>query len=532
MTQSGGISASGPPAPRHPPPSTLPSPSATTAALRVARALRPPHPRSVQALRKLSSATAGAASRPASMQAAPASLAEAVAAADARHAEAAALNAAGRFDQAKAAYALYQHALAAADALALADSAGAAATLARLGAAAAVAPALRRAARPPAAQLARARAAVLGAAVADAAAMPLHWVCVACVRPLPILTATCRPPLLPFLTQHSFFFLTTRRRRYDLGELHRLVAGRPEPCFLDPPASAFYAYPTGRASPYGEQAAVLLASMAETRGGFSAPLYALRSFELFSVPPFPSPAAYLDASTRGFLRRCALGHSVPRTGVADAQANAFARLPPLVAALAGDASLPAAVAAMVGVTQAGGAARGAALAAAAVLERIVVSGAAPGEALRAVAAEGLPPAWLAAAAEAAAAAGEEAGGGGGDDEGGVGAGVRALRAAAARAGDGHAPAVAALGRNCHLPGSLAAAAHALLAYGGYAGAVRGVTLQGGCNASRASFVGACFAAWQGEGAIPEGWAAAHAAHGRTAVLADRVLGGNEGGGMA
>ena len=169
---------------------------------------------------------------------------------------------------------------------------------------------------------------------------------------------------------------------------------------------------------------------------------------------------YVDGSTRGFLRRARAGALPPATGVEDDQANAYARLPPLVAALAGDAAL-----------------------------RPAVRGAAD-------------------ACEADEAAGADA-----------------LRAALARAGQPHADAVAELGRNCHLPGSLSSAVHALLAHGDdYAAAVRATIAQGGCNASRAGFVGACLAARHGAEAVPADWAALTAGYADTAALADAALG--------
>ena len=56
----------------------------------------------------------------------------------------------------------------------------------------------------------------------------------------------------------------------------------------------------------------------------------------------PNPATHLtvygaDRSTKSFLRRYASGLLPPATGSPDSQANAFARLPPLVALLAGAA---------------------------------------------------------------------------------------------------------------------------------------------------------------------------------------------------
>jgi len=309
---------------------------------------------------------------------------------------------------------------------------------------------------------------------------------------------------------------------YDRDALAaRVAAAGGDPSFCTPPASAFYTYATGRNSPYGEQAEALLASLAD--GGWSAAGYAARNFQAFAEPAFAAGGGYLDASTRGFLMRARAGADA--TGVPDAQANAFARLPPLVAALAGagGGQLQRAVGAMVAVTQAGPEAAACAEAAALVLEAVVL-GAAPATAVRS-AADTLPAGHLGGdAVRAALALSEE---------------LRAEGPAEA-----HAAAAARLGRNCHLPGSLSTALHAVLAFappaphssggstgeaagtGAYAAAVRATIAQGGCNASRAGFIGAVLAAALGEGAIPEAWAAQTAGHALASARVDAVLRGD------
>jgi hypothetical protein len=95
----------------------------------------------------------------------------------------------------------------------------------------------------------------------------------------------------------------------------------------------------------------------------------------------------------------------------------------------------------------------------------------------------------------------------------------------------HADAVTLLGRNCHLPGALQSPMHALVCarptqagVSAYQAAVMDTILQvrppallyafaarltaapqGGCNASRASFVGACFGAAHGVEGVPQAW---------------------------
>jgi ADP-ribosylglycohydrolase len=291
---------------------------------------------------------------------------------------------------------------------------------------------------------------------------------------------------------------------YDLGALRaRVAASGGDAAFVAPPASAFYAYSRGRASPYGEQAAALLRSLAEAPpaaaggAGWSAEAYAARNFDAYAGGGIFR--TYVDGSTRGFMRRARAGALPPATGVDDDQANAYARLPPLVAALAGDAALLPAVRAAVRVTQRSPLAVACACAAARLLDALICGTART----------------LADAVRDAADACEA-------DEA---AGADALRAALARAGEPHADAVNELGRNCHLPGSLSSAVHALLAHGDdYAAAVRATIAQGGCNASRAGFVGACLAALHGAAAVPAEWVALTAGFADTAALADAALG--------
>ena len=385
-----------------------------------------------------------------------------ISAADALHEHAASLNQRGEFEAAKSAYADYRRALASCEEMSATTSLPDATVHARLWALANRAPRIHRLVALDAPVRARARAAILGAAAADAAAMPLHWV-------------------------------------YDVRALRKRVdAHGGDPAFLSPPADAFYSYALGRATPYGEQATALLQSLAHgEHDGWSAELYAAQNFDAFSA----AFDGYRDTSTRGFLRVTRAGALPPATGVDDDQANAYARLPPLVGSLAGDPAMLPAVRAMVRTTQRSAAAISCALVAARLLEFLILGSAAT----------------VADAVVAAAVAAEDAG----DDEA---VGAAALRASLAHAHETHEVAVTAFGRSCHLPGSLSSAVHALLAYGGdYAESVKGTIMQGGCNASRAGFIGACLAAMHGEEAIPPTWRTSCSAYAEIGRLADAAL---------
>ena len=188
---------------------------------------------------------------------------------------------------------------------------------------------------------------------------------------------------------------------YDMTALSAMVADR-DAAFLDPPADAFYSYPLGSPSPYGQQALALLSSLVDARGcgaqlacmpscqshacrhvrSFSPEAYAARNFEVFGAPSFAASGGYLDGSTKGFVRAVRSGASWPRCGVDDAQANCIVRLPPLVAAFAGDAALLPVVADMIRTTQDSATAVAWGAAAARVLEAVIL-GAPPAQAVQA-----------------------------------------------------------------------------------------------------------------------------------------------------
>jgi ADP-ribosylglycohydrolase len=127
----------------------------------------------------------------------------------------------------------------------------------------------------------RARDAILGAFVGDAAATGLHWI-------------------------------------YDVDEVERLGGDAPE--FFSPKDNQYHAKrAAGRFTHYGDHALVVLESVAE-RGGFDADDYRRRMIEHFGGADYDG---YLDHATKDLI---ATG-----TGADDNQAGAFAKLPVLVA---------------------------------------------------------------------------------------------------------------------------------------------------------------------------------------------------------
>jgi len=303
--------------------------------------------------------------------------------------------------------------------------------------------------------------------------------------------------------------------------------------FMEPPRSPFFTYASGRASPYGEQTAILLASLA-ARGGLDCVHYADAFALHFGDDEFDG---YRDVSTKGFIRNYLRGAVPPLTGAADAQANCVARLAPLVAAFAGDGRLAVAVERATRTTQNSDAAAAWGAAGAAILERLVL-GSAAAAAVAATAAE------LEAAAAALTATDTSA-------PPPLGAEIAAeLRRALALAGTPHLAATEALGRNCHMPNALTTPLHAVLhqealaaagrsAEGGaaglpaaaYAAGVRDAIRAGGCCASRSGYAGACLAALtahSGGAALPADWAARCAGFGATAAAADALCGARGG----
>ncbi|GLC50861.1 hypothetical protein PLESTB_000440000 [Pleodorina starrii] len=196
---------------------------------------------------------------------------------------------------------------------------------------------------------ARALGCVVGSALADAAAMGVHWVYDLAVldeiereRRQQVLAAASNPPSASSPASASL------EHPFSFGLE-----------FTDPPRSPFYAYASGRNSPYGEQTLVLLRSLAEGSGGgggggsgeegsggadacVSPGLHCGHYAELFSRTFAPESGfdGYRDVSTKGFLRNYGRGFPPPLTGANDAQANCIARLAPLVAAFGASPASP------------------------------------------------------------------------------------------------------------------------------------------------------------------------------------------------
>ncbi|KAG7258948.1 hypothetical protein CRUP_027387 [Coryphaenoides rupestris] len=172
----------------------------------------------------------------------------------------------------------------------------------------------------------RAIGAIIGSAVADAAAQPLHWV-------------------------------------YDLQKLKALLVKQPHPEFTSESANPFYRRDPGQQSCYGDQAFVLLESLAEC-GGLNVEDLTRRTLKAFG------PGSEYDTPVNDPYR-------VPGGCEADMQMDGVAKLAPVVAFYAGKPDMLERVEGAVRVTQGYDACVAETLAAARILEHFILHGADP-----------------------------------------------------------------------------------------------------------------------------------------------------------
>ena len=287
----------------------------------------------------------------------------------------------------------------------------------------------------------RAAAAILGSFVADAATTGVHWI-------------------------------------YDMAELQqRLGPHSSTPEFHEPPACPYYEYPCGALSPYGDEALVLLRCMCANDGNELEPVeFAGALFDW--AKEYRKGGGFIDHATQGFLTNMLADKSWPDCGAEDKQANCLGKVVVIVARYAGTGEVVKKVTEAVRVHQNHDQAVCYGVAAALLLEQVVLGSSLP-------AAIELAKASMDAAALAAVEAAEAAGG---------------LSTADMLGGLGHQlmpgeSKAALVGRSCGFPQAFSGAVHAILgAKGDYAKGVRANLLAGGDNCCRAGLVGAVLAA--------------------------------------
>lgn len=203
----------------------------------------------------------------------------------------------------------------------------------------------------------RAFGAIIGAAVADAAAQPMHWV-------------------------------------YNLQKLGEYLANDPEPEFRPESVNPFYRRETGRQSCYGDQAYVLLESLSEC-GGLDVEDLKQRLYKFFGPgseydtpvndpyrdkgaprPQLPIEGPWRQASLKSFIRN--VDSRKTETGCeSDVQMDGVAKLAPIVARYAGQPEMLERVEDAVRVTQNNDESVAVTLAAARFLEHFILSGSDP-----------------------------------------------------------------------------------------------------------------------------------------------------------
>lgn len=295
--------------------------------------------------------------------------------------------------------------------------------------------------------------AVVGSLVADASAMPVHWI-------------------------------------YDGEKMKKVLEDcKQQPEFLPESRCPFYRLPTGNNSSYGDQTFILLKSMAENKGlntdHYKKALYdgfgPKSPYEIDLGHPrtkedLPLSGPWRPASLTDFIKNYDQG--LDKTGKdTDAQADGFSKVAPLVALYAGDTGkLLQEVEKAIRVTQEDSIAVDCGKAAATILEKCVL-----GKSIEVAVQETLS---------------ETSNGD--------------IKDYIQKAIDGkatpHTEFVHTVGSSCRVPGNFTNSVHCLLnSNGDFRDTVVMTTVPGGCNCSRCGFVGATLGAVNGLDGVPKEW---------------------------
>lgn len=250
-------------------------------------------------------------------------------------------------------------------------------------------------------------------------------------------------------------------------ELERL-----QPEFFDPPGNMFYTYKLGALSPYGEENAALVRSLAKAGS--------LRTdaFTADSAREFRAYSGRLNSLSKTFLARLDAGEKEP--GVpGDTQAHSLVRVPAIVARYAGSAICRDAIGDAVRVHQTEQVATDYAQALGAILEAVVL-GAPLADALK----------WAAFSKDSPLYDGQR----------------KEVSNALAEMGADPRAVTSKMGISCSLPGPFIGPLALCFSNGGdFVKSVRANIFGGGDNCSRAAVVGALCGAQGGMEALPKSW---------------------------
>lgn len=317
----------------------------------------------------------------------------------------------------------------------------------------------------------RALASIMAAMVADAAAMPLHWI-------------------------------------YDVNQIKQLV-GNGVPEFFNPPSCPFYKYQPGWSSPYGQQT---VSHIAVGANGTFRPTEIEASY-FFRWGPrsiADKESWYFDKSTKEFVANENLGIHWPKCGGNDNQADALAHMIPVVALYAGSSEeMLLNVDTVIRVTQDTDDAVAFGLAGARILEKLMIYNITGFAAVQATIADMT-------AANRSQPYPEDA------------SLAQGLQAALDALGTPNLDYCLQIGQSCDYPNNLWTGGHLIAQLNGtasaYVDAIRQTILAGGDSASRGMFVGAMQAARVGSlDTIPASWVASTGVYASVLPLAQALV---------
>jgi len=311
----------------------------------------------------------------------------------------------------------------------------------------------------------RARAAIIGAFVADSASMGLHLI-------------------------------------YDQAAIEKLIKDRAAvdatgggPEFFDPPESAFYDYHSGRQSPYGDEMMVLLRSISSK--GYFDPSDATEEWSSF----YKAYDGRLNRVSQRFIELKDRGISIDQCAqIDDTSFESAAKIPIIVARYAGSPMMLEKLDDAVKVHQTNEKVLHASRLAAKLLEKVILGSSIPDALLWASTSNQTSP--------------EE---------------KELLQCIDEKGSHENLPfsiAAETFGLSGQLPGCLRSSIYALRCFRGYEVAIRANIIAGGDNACRSWILGSMLAAECGDKCIPEQWKSKTLLYSQIVSYANRIAGSN------